>query len=193
MSEEIPSRMAEAGKSLERQSEYRFGEPGTHAAPGPIGRAVRLILGLLLLWVVYRLLFRSDVTDLLHPSFWFGIIIALWVGPAVISIGWGREWTNRQIRLLAVFLGIALAALSYLMDGNPAGRLVWWYVLLFQVYVFGHLGICFVLASVLATPGCEMRAIPHLYGLLTGRDRDEHPCPSFIGNLDRWEAGRQKG
>lgn len=47
-----------------------------------------------------------------------------------------------------------------------------------------------VLAGILATPGCEMRAIPHLWGLLTGNRIREHYCPGFFDNLDRWDRGR---
>ena len=42
------------------------------------------------------------------------------------------------------------------------------------------------------TPGCEMRALPHLWMLATGRETAEHFCPTgFLDSLDRWEAGRR--
>ncbi len=56
-------------------------------------------------------------------------------------------------------------------------------------YFYMHLGTSFLLASVLATPGCEMRAIPELFGKLSGNPTDEHHCPAaFITRLDEWEA-----
>ena len=35
-----------------------------------------------------------------------------------------------------------------------------------------------------------MRAIPHLYTMLTGNQIKEHYCPGFIDNIDRWEMKR---
>ena len=51
-------------------------------------------------------------------------------------------------------------------------------------------GISFVLSAALATPGCEMRAIPHLWTIVTGRATKEHYCPGFLDGLDKWELGR---
>jgi len=42
---------------------------------------------------------------------------------------------------------------------------------------------------VLATPGCEMRAIPHLLSLVTGQEAKEHYCPvGPLHRIDKWEA-----
>jgi len=87
----------------------------------------------------------------------------------------------------AIILGIVA---SKLIVGAwwtpPLGRLVW----LFVLYTFGHLGISFVVSSAIATPGCEMRGLPHLWTLLTGRRTREHYCPGFFDRLDAWEARR---
>ncbi len=41
-----------------------------------------------------------------------------------------------------------------------------------------HLRISLILAAILATPGCEMRSIPHLIAILKKRDLvDERSCP----------------
>ena len=81
-----------------------------------------------------------------------------------------------------------------------AGWLVgdsWWtpvlgrYVWLTVFYVFGHLGLSFLLSAVIATPGCEMRAIPHLWTLVTGRATREHYCPGFLDRVDAWELQRK--
>ena len=70
--------------------------------------------------------------------------------------------------------------------GPPLGALAY----AMTVYTFGHLGVSFVLAAFLATPGCEMRAMPDLLGRLTGRMAQEHHCPAFIQPLDNWETRR---
>ena len=47
---------------------------------------------------------------------------------------------------------------------------------------------CFLLAALLATPGCEMRSIHHIYSVLTGRPTAEHHCPvGPLTAIDRWE------
>ena len=71
----------------------------------------------------------------------------------------------------------------------PCGPL-WWASQLVNVYVYAHLGLSFLLSAILATPGCEMRAIPHLAGILTRAPAREHYCPGFLDNVDRWERAR---
>ena len=45
-----------------------------------------------------------------------------------------------------------------------------------------------MLAALLATPGCEMRSIHHIYSVLTGRPTAEHHCPvGPLTAIDRWE------
>ena len=51
------------------------------------------------------------------------------------------------------------------------------------------LGISVVLSALIATPACEMRSIPHLRTLTTGRATKEH-CPGALDRIDRWEANR---
>jgi hypothetical protein len=44
-----------------------------------------------------------------------------------------------------------------------------------------------VLQALVATPGCEVRVIPHLIGRLRGQATAEFPCLVF-SHLDAWEA-----
>jgi hypothetical protein len=56
---------------------------------------------------------------------------------------------------------------------------------------YGHLGIAFVLSAIIATPGCEMRSIPDLFGRVIGKPSEEHHCPAaFITKIDEWEHRR---
>ena len=58
-------------------------------------------------------------------------------------------------------------------------------------YFYGHLGLSFVLASLIATPGCEMRSIPEIIGQARGATSEEHHCPAgFITQIDEWEHSR---
>lgn len=87
---------------------------------------------------------------------------------------------------------IAMAAgIGWLAFGSANHWLPGFALWLWLTYTFLHLGLSFVLAVIMATPGCEMRAIPGLFGRLTGHSADEHGCPAtFITAIDNWERGR---
>ncbi|MCZ6725801.1 MAG: hypothetical protein O7A98_00420 [Acidobacteria bacterium] len=172
--------------------ETRFDDPGTLRKPGPIGRSVRLLLGLWLLYVCWFLWTYPGALVSKAIPYWtalLSIAFALWLIPPVVNIGFGTDWrawpryvVTGVILLWAI--GLALSAGSW---WSPAlGRFAW----LFVLYTFGHLGLSFVLAAAIATPGCEMRALPHLWTLLTGRKTKEHFCPGFLHELDAWETQR---
>ena len=170
-----------------------FDEPGTIPKPGPIGRAVRLGWGALLAVVVWNAIQHRWVflgTEVPYWSTWIGVTIGLIVTPYVVNIGWGRNW--RSVPRLVVILGIAAGVVtSRLILGTWWSEALGWAVLAWYVYTFGHLGISFLLAAVLATPGCEMRAIPHLWTTLTRRPTREHICPGHIARVDAWERARR--
>ena len=109
------------------------------------------------------------------------------VTPYVINIGFSRNW-GRKSQLAILAIAAVLVAYSYLTDGTVWSPALGWFVYIWITYVSGHLGISFLLAALLATPGCEMRAIPHLYMLVTGRETQEHYCPGHLDKLDKWEA-----
>ena len=172
--------------------ETHFDKTGTLHKPGPIGRIVRLLLGGWLLygfwifWTYPGLVVREELP---HSSTWLWIAAALWLIPPVVNIGFGINW-RAWPRYVAGGIMLAWAIGNVVLEAtgwSPGlGRFTW----LFCLYVFGHLGLSFVLAAVIATPGCEMRAIPHLWSLLTGRETREHFCPGFLHGLDAWENAR---
>ena len=108
-----------------------------------------------------------------------------------MNLGFGRDWRNRP-RLVVLGLGLGAMVIDLLVYEQfwapPLGALVYGTT----VYTFAHLGPSFILATLLRTPGCEMRAIPDLLGRLTGRTAAEHHCPGFITPLDNWEARRSQ-
>ena len=173
---------------------YRFDKPGTLSKPGPIGRVVRLGMGALCLYLVYTMIFRADIRDIDNLFIWAWAIFGLWwLAPPVINIGFGKTWNAWKIRGVFAGIGVAAAIVSFVMYGDFLAEPLWWFLKPWIIYLYGHLGISFVLASILATPGCEMRSIPHLIGIITGRVSEEHYCPGFISGVDRWEAGLKKG
>ncbi len=173
--------------------ETRFEDPGTLRKPGPIGRLVRFVLGAFLayevwlLWTYPQVLVRDGAP---HWSALLGLLFALWLIPPVFNLGLGfsaKLWP-RYVVAGAILGWMVTARVSEGVWWTPElGRFVW----LFLLYTFGHLGLSFLLASAIATPGCEMRAIPHLWTLVSGRETKEHYCPGFFDGLDRWEAGRE--
>jgi hypothetical protein len=166
-------------------------EPGSLEKPGPIGRSVRLVLGILCLYGLYELFsiapyFVEEPIDLL-PNLSIMILLVFCIFNYVVNIGFSRDW-KRYPLIFSLVLFVLLAAVSYFAIGSSNSPILGIPILLWLGYFYAHLGISFVLASVLGTPGCEMRAIPQLFGKLTHRESKEHHCPvSIISGIDNWE------
>ena len=172
-----------------------FEAQGALPRPGVLGRVVRLGLGLGLASGVYSL--STTGTALIpgteipaHWTFWLYVAFVAAVTPYVVNIGFGTNWRRRpQYAALAV-VGLLLTV-DLLIWGSwwawPLGTFLW----LWLMYVSIHLGGSFLVAAVIGTPGCEMRAFPHLWTVLSGRATREHVCPGFLDRVDRWEASRR--
>lgn len=171
--------------------------PGTLIRPGPVGRSVRLALGLLCLYVVFETI-RYWGTTSLQPVATLDERVLILLAPLcitnyVVNIGFTKSWGHRPLVLSGVTL-IAFAAISALVTGTADGLVLGVPLNLWLIYFYGHLGVSFVLAAVLATPGCEMRAIPELLGRVRGEASEEHHCPAaFITKIDEWEQRRRSG
>ncbi len=125
-----------------------------------------------------------------HPGWWIGIILALYVFSNVVNIGLTRHW-GRWPQIVVVLFAVLAAVFNFFFSGEIWAPALGIPVLLWLIYVYGHLGISFVIAAALATPGCEMRAIPHGLSLIRGKQAAEHPCPGPLANLDSWELKRR--
>ena len=175
-------------------TELRLDEPGTLHRPGVIGRTVRLLFAALCLFALRSVLeqggdfFASTPTTLKQHV--VVMAVAFWLFPYVVNIGFSRGWRRRPQGAIVLLL-LAAAAASWIFNNSILGPPVGLVMFVWLIYVFGHLGVSFALASVLATPGCEMRAIPHLWTVVTGRMTQEHYCPSALDRIDKWEAGRK--
>lgn len=176
-------------KRLAIKDVFRFDAPGTLLRPGPIGRLVRLGMGALCSWWVWRLGWHSDASDLAVPGYWFWFLFALLLAPYVVNIGFGVRW-GAWPRIVFGTAAAGAAAISYLQQGSALGSPLWVTTQVVMLYVYGHLGLSFLLSAALATPGCEMRAVPHLLAIIRGKDASEHYCPGFIDTVDRWEQER---
>ena len=177
-------------------TDLKLDEPGSLPRPGPLGRIVRLAFGFLCLSQVYWL---SQVAENLlgadghiRSVIWNGILIGLFLISYVINIGYSKAWKKRPAIVSAgVFL--AIAAGGYLTAGAVETELLARSIWLWEFYLFSHLGAAFMIAAVIGTPGCEMRAFHDLYSRITGTPTKEHYCPvGPLHPIDQWEARRTR-
>lgn len=166
-------------------------EPGAVPfLPGPIGRTVRLVLGVLVVQSAWdSLAALVDGVGGLPDASDTGLVIAVgigaWLTPNVYDIGLRRDlgWRWR----IFVLAAIAAAGAVGLAFGAP-GTGVAVATHIWIIATLGWLGISFVVAATLRTPGCEMRALPHLRSRLVGGGHDFVACPGQLQPLDEWEA-----
>jgi len=136
---------------------------GTLARPGLIGRAVRLVLGALCLYALTDIVQHAaaiatrPLTSLVNLAILIGVAICLF--NYVVNIGFGRSWGWRPLLVLLAVLPLAAGA-GFLVSGSLDSTVFGVPLVLWLGYFYAHLGISFVVAALLATPGCEMRSIP---------------------------------
>lgn len=177
-------------------TDLKLDEPGTLPRPGPVGRLARLVFGLLCLSYVYGLIMISS--DIMSPTgnartmIWNGILPGLFLVSYVVNIGFSRAWKKWP----AIVSSIAFAAVALVghvtsgaVETATLARMIWGW----ELYVFAHLGLSFLLAAIIGTPGCEMRAYHDLYSRVTRVPTKEHYCPvGPLHPIDQWEAGRRR-
>lgn len=175
-------------------TDLKLDEPGSLPRPGPIGRIVRLALGLLCLWYVSGLI---QVVDSLLDNdghvrrvIWNGVLFGLFLISYVVNIGYSRAWRKWPAFFSgAIFL--LLGGIGYLTEQAIETQLLARAIWAWELYLFSHLGLAFVISSVIGTPGCEMRAFHDLYSRITGTPTKEHYCPvGPLHPIDQWEASR---
>ncbi len=176
-------------------TDLKLDEPGTLTRPGPIGRSVRLAFGFLCLWYVLQLLGISvnllDSEGHIRQLIWNGIIIGLFLISYVINIGFSKDW-KKWPALVSGAVFIVIGGLGVLLQGNfetPTLAVTIW---LWELYLFSHLGLSFILAGLIGSPGCEMRAFHHLFSMISGKQTKEHVCPvGPLHSIDQWESKRR--
>lgn len=167
-----------------------YQQQGSIEPPRMIGRTVRFALGVICLHLVWQIV--DDIPGMIergwpvNPVAVATVFLGFYLLRPVVNLGFtfnNNYWA--QVIVLTVTLGIL--GYEWLSDGPMFGHVFTAYLMLWMTYVFGHLGISFVLSAMFRTPGCEMRAIPHLWTKLTGKASYEHHCPGFLRRLDEWE------
>lgn len=165
--------------------------PGSIARPGTIGRLIRLLMGLLCLYALWMILRHAGSTSMLPISTLdkrlLLVLVPLCLFNYVVNIGFSKSWGHRPLMVSVGLLGVTATA-AFVLTGSVDSPIFGISLNAWLAYFFGHLGLSFTLAALIATPGCEMRAIPELLGRINGRPSPEHACPvSFIGKIDEWE------
>jgi hypothetical protein len=133
--------------------------PAALPTPRAIGRTLRILLGIFLLYSFAQALRHAGAFLALRAdgsvpggSWWLAAIFCLLALPVVIDSGFGRRWGAWSQAAYLLLLGAAVAwnhAARGILWAKPASLLV----LLLMLYVFAHLGISLVVAGVAATPG----------------------------------------
>ncbi len=175
-------------------TDLKLEDCGSLPKPGPIGRLVRIGFGFLCLYYVFALWgTRQDLiteAGTIRQLVWNGIVPGLILVSYVINIGFSRAW-KKWPAIVSTAIVLAVAGTGYALTGSLDTPLLAHTIHAWELYVFSHLGLAFVLAATLGTPGCEMRAFHHLYSLITGKLTKEHHCPiGPLSSIDRWEATR---
>lgn len=172
--------------------ETNFEESGSLKPPAMIGRLVRLLLGLYCIYAGYQ--FFTGWQWIIEHGFplddaspMIGVFVALYLIPYVINIGWSLN-LKRKPQILVIFVSLLLIGYGFASNQYWETAYLDHFTLFWTCYVYWHLGLSFVLSAIIATPGCEMRSIPHLISLITGNKSKEHYCPGPLRHIDDWES-----
>jgi uncharacterized integral membrane protein len=175
-------------------TDLKLDKPGSLPRPGPVGRVVRLLLGLLCLWQVSGLIhvtgnfFNSD--NHIKDVVWNGIVIGLVLVSYVVNIGFSKAWKKWPAIISAVAF-LLISVFGYLTQGVIETSQLAWTLWVWEFYVYLHLGLAFIVSGLIGSAGCEMRSFHALYSRIAGNQTKEHVCA--IGPLhpiDQWEARR---
>lgn len=138
----------------------KFEQPGTFPPTGPLGRTIRFLLGVLILYLVFPPMVKhyEAITRLREGwetpigNLFLAILFAVYLLPHTLDRGFTLKWGHRS-QLVLLLLALAAAAFDFAYYGSLWGPPLGWLVLLTIVYVFGHLGLSFIVAAIAATPG----------------------------------------
>ncbi len=130
---------------------------GALPRPGPIGRGVRLLLGLALLYLFAGIVLDfpelADGIGLTNPLTWIGLGYALYAIPEVAGVAFSLQWRARSVRYATGALLLAAAGADFAVGGSANGPAFGIACGLLLAFVLGVLGISFVVAAAGAAPG----------------------------------------
>jgi hypothetical protein len=167
-----------------------FEPAGSLEPPGTIGRVVRLLLGVICIDLVVQIV--DDIPGMiargwpLNPLSICAIFLGFYLLKPVVNIGFTTRLKYLP-QIIVAAISVVLVLVQWLSSQPLFGPTFTVFLMLWMSYVFVHLGLSFVIAAAIKTPGCEMRSIPHLWSKLSGQPSLEHYCPGPLTPIDNWE------
>lgn len=137
-----------------------FAQPGTLPKLGPFGRIVRLLMGVLILWLVVPPFVRHwegfirlrEGWEAPRGTWYIGTILAVYLLPVVVdrlfTVNWGWRSQAAWGTVAAVAVGFDLAHYGALW-APPLG----WFLMVSIVLILGVIGLSFLVQAAAATPG----------------------------------------
>ncbi len=130
--------------------------PGTLPAPGPIGRAARFALGVLVGAVFVAVLASRAGGPPGHqnpsPLFLAAAVVAVYLVADVTDLGFRRRW-GATARRVTAGLVVILAVVDVVAYGRWWAPPLAWYLFLLVELTFGFLALSLIVAAVVAAPG----------------------------------------
>jgi hypothetical protein len=165
------------------------------ARPGPIGLAIRVILGGAVIYWLAALLTKWNgflEHDPIESDRYY-TLATLWLLPHVFNYTFRRRW-GLWPSIVFVAGGAALGLAGYLVAGEFWNPVLAGWVYAGDLLVMAALAVSFPVAIAKRSPGCELGAIPWV---IAGRQGRTHVlprpgCAVGLDHLDRWEATRRR-
>ena len=125
--------------------------------PGPIGRGVRLLLGLAVLYLFAGIVADfpklTDGVNLVNPLTWVGLGCALYAMPEIVGMVFSRRWPGGLVRGVAGGALVIAGLADFVVTGSPNGGAFGITFGLMLALVLGILGGSFLVAAAVAAPG----------------------------------------
>jgi hypothetical protein len=159
--------------------------------PGPIGLAIRVILGaffiywFIALFTKWNAFLERDPIESERYYTVFTLLVLSYVFNSIFRRRWG-PWPT----IVFVSGGAALGLAGYLVSGEFWNPVLAGWVYAGDLVVFTALAVSFPVAVATRSPGCELGAIPWLIARRRGGTYEPPRLSCVVGldYLDRWEA-----
>lgn len=163
--------------------------------PGPIGLAIRVILGATIIYFFVALLTKWSVLQEHDPveADWYYTLFTLWWLPHVLTYMFRRRW-GPWPTVVFVAGGAAPGLAGYLVSDEFWNPVLAGWAYAGDLLVWTALAVSFPVAVATRSPGCELGAIPWLFARRRGEaSASLRPgCAVGLDRLDRWEARRRR-
>jgi hypothetical protein len=161
--------------------------------PGPIGLAIRLILGAFTIYWFVALFTKWNVFLEHDPieSGRFYTLATIWLLPYVFNLTFRRPW-GPWPSVIFVGVGAMLGSAGYIASGEFWNTALAGWVYAGDLFVMAAVAVSFPVGIATRSPGCELGAIPWLIAARRGETyvQPRPGCAVGLDYIDRWEATR---